>query len=213
MTLMDDNVELHCLSRIDSPQRNRFDTAMRVRAALSAVLFFTISAAHAADEYRQLVKVNTFPITLDRDFQIRKAKLFILGDTFGTKTRGGRSVRGDALSPGVARDPAVNFERSYRLFGAVTALDQRRRFGHYFDFFWRAKRPAEVAVRLEYRQAKLRTFTQAREVFYPNARGNHHTSFAVIGDDFFNDGRVLSWRCSLIEKGRIVAEERSFLWR
>lgn len=186
---------------------------MRCRAALLAVLLLTAGAARGADEYRQLAKVEPLSVALDRNFAIRKVKLFLLSDPAGPKAKGGRDVKRDALWSGVARDPSVNFERSYRLFGAVTALDQRRRHGNYFDFFWRVKRSAAVTVRLEYRQEKLQTFTQAREVSYPNARGSHHTSFAVIGDDFFNDGRVLSWRCLLIEKGRIVAEERSFLWR
>ena len=68
-----------------------------------------------------------------------------------------------------------------------------------------------MTVRLEYRQEKLRSFVQAREMTYPNAKGNHKTEFAVIGDDYFNDGRVISWRCLLIENGRIVAENRSYL--
>jgi hypothetical protein len=70
-----------------------------------------------------------------------------------------------------------------------------------------------VTVRLEYRQMLLRGFVQAREVTYPNVRGTHKTEFQIVGDDFFNDGRVNSWRCLLIENGRIVAENRSFLWR
>lgn len=198
--------------RIDSFRRNRFDTAMRSCAALSAILLLAIATARAADEYRQLSKVEPLPVALDRDFQIRKTKLYFLGAAPGARPRSTKGRR-DERADSVARDPAVNFERSYRLFGAVTALDQRRRYGNYFDFFWRAKQPAAITVRLEYRQEKLRTFTQGREVFYPKARGSHHTSFAVIGDDYFNDGSVLSWRCLLIEKGRIVAEERSFLWR
>ncbi|MDQ3120848.1 MAG: hypothetical protein M3Q89_14990 [Verrucomicrobiota bacterium] len=199
--------------QFDSFLRKRLDTTMRFCAALWAIFLFTIALVNGADEYRQLTRVEQLPLALDRDFEIRKAKLFFLGDTPGPQIRSGRGVRGDALQRGVARDPAVNFESSYRLFGAVTALDQRRRHGHYFDFFWRAKRPAAIKVRLEYRQEKLRTFTQAREVSYRNARGSHRTSFAVIGDEFWNDGRVLSWRCLLLENGRIVAEERSFLWR
>jgi hypothetical protein len=35
----------------------------------------------------------------------------------------------------------------------------------------------------------------------------------VIGDDYFDNGRILAWRCLLIENGRVVAENRSFLWR
>ena len=53
---------------------------------------------------------------------------------------------------------------------------------------------------------------QAREIRYPNARGHHKTEFAIIGDDFFDDGRVIAWRCLLIENGRIVAEKKSYLW-
>ena len=35
----------------------------------------------------------------------------------------------------------------------------------------------------------------------------------VVGDDYFDGGRVVAWRCLLVENGRIVAETRSFLWR
>jgi hypothetical protein len=38
------------------------------------------------------------------------------------------------------------------------------------------------------------------------------TEFTVIGDDYLQDGRVTSWRCLLIENGKIVAENRSYLW-
>jgi hypothetical protein len=107
---------------------------------------------------------------------------------------------------------SLGFERTYRMHGAITAADKSQRYGNYFDFFWRAKRPANVTVRLEYRQEKLRAFLQAREVTYENAKGNLKTEFAIIGDDYLQDGRVTAWRCLLIENGRIVAENRSFLW-
>jgi len=68
-------------------------------------------------------------------------------------------------------------------------------------------------VRLEYRQEKLHEFVQAQEVSYANVHGNHKTEFKVIGDDYFDDGRVTAWRCVLIENGRIVAENRSYLWK
>lgn len=162
--------------------------------------------AHPANEFRQLTKVEPLPVALDKDFVFRKTKLLLLGSAPGQR-------RATNLSAGAPKDPAVGFEGTYRLFGALTALDQGRRFGNYFDFFWRALRPADITVRLEYRQEKLRSFTQAREVSYSNVKGSRRTSFAVIGDDFHTDGRVLSWRCLLIERGRVVAEERSYLWR
>lgn len=160
----------------------------------------------AANEFRQLREATPLPKALDPAFEFRKTKLHFIGDAPGPQ-------RGRGFTGGAVRDPAIGFESAYRLHGAVTMLDRRRRFGHYFDFFWRAKRPANVTVRLEYRQQNLRAFTQAREVSYENVRGNTKTAFAVIGDDFWADGRVTAWRCLLIENGKIVAEDRSFLWR
>ncbi len=160
----------------------------------------------AANDFRQLKEATPLPKALDPAFEFRKTKLFFLGDAPGP-------TRGRGFTGGAVRDPAIGFEGAYRLHGAVTGLDQRRRFGHYFDFFWRVKRSANVIVRLEYRQQTLRSFTQAREVSYANVKGSTKTAFAVIGDDFFADGRVTAWRCLLIENGRIVAEDRSFLWR
>ena len=110
------------------------------------------------------------------------------------------------------QDASIRFERQYRLFGAVTKLDQRERFGNYFDFFWRARRPADLTVRLEYRQERLHEHVQAQEISYLNARGNQKTEFKVVGDDYFDDGRVTAWRCLLIENGRVVAETHSYLW-
>ena len=173
-------------------------------------LLAAISAGNAlaADTSKLLPKVNPLPVALSDDFQFRKTKLFLLSETPPKMRKSGLS---SGQNPGIA-ETSMNFERTYRMYGAITAADQRQRFGNYFDFFWRAKRPAKVTVRLEYRQDKLRSFVQAREVSYPNVKGNQKTEFAVIGDDYFNDGRVIAWRCLLIEDGRIVAENRSYLW-
>jgi hypothetical protein len=186
---------------------------MKLRTGIVALVVILASAAanaaklpSAANEFRQLKEATPLPKALDPAFEFRKTKLFFLGDAPGPR-------RGGGFTGGAVRDPSIGFEGAYRLHGAVTALDQRARFGHYFDFFWRAKRPANVTVRLEYRQQTLRSFTQAREVSYENVKGNTKTAFAVIGDDYWADGRITAWRCLLIENGRIVAEDRSYLWR
>src|SRR4029077_18797594 len=110
------------------------------------------------------------------------------------------------------QDASITFERRYRLFGAVTALDRRQRVGDYLDFYWKVGRPADVTVRLEYRQEKLHSHVQAQEISLASVRGNRKTEFKVVGDDYFDDGRVIAWRCLLIENGAIVAENRSYLW-
>src|SRR5437660_12433167 len=96
--------------------------------------------------------------------------------------------------------------------GSVRALADREASGTYFDLFGRAKRSSEVTVRWEYRQEKPHEHVQAQEISYRNVRGTHKTEFRVLADDYFDDGRLIAWRCLLIENGRIVAENRSFMW-
>jgi hypothetical protein len=167
--------------------------------------------------------VTPLPVALSKDFEFRKTKLYFLSEITPKQTQARQttsSLKPGALSGNPApaqktltlQDVPITFERQYRLFGAVTQLDARQRCGDYFDFFWRAKRPADITVRLEYRQAKLHEHVQAQEISYRNVRGTRKTEFKVIGDDYFDDGRVIAWRCLLVENGRIVAENHSYMW-
>jgi hypothetical protein len=199
---------------------------MRFVAALFALSSLAVAtpsqAARERVEPRIVEKVSPLPVALSNDFEFRKTKLFFLSDKApkaserARQTSSSTSLGGKSSSPNqkvaTLQDAPITFERQYRLFGAVTGLDQRQRFGNYFDFFWRAKRPSDVTVRLEYRQEKLHEHVQAQEISYRNVRGTHKTEFKVIGDDYLDDGRVIAWRCLLIENGRIVAENRSFMW-
>jgi len=183
------------------------------------ILALSASGKPPPEEPRILEKVTPLPVALDENFQFRKTKLFFLSEK-AQPGLGARqttsSLKSKSTSPSqktaTLQDQPITFERQYRMFGAVTGLDQRQRFGNYFDFFWRAKRPSDVTVRLEYRQEKLHEHVQGQEITYRNVRGTHKTEFKVIGDDYFDDGRVIAWRCLLIANGRIVAENRSFMW-
>lgn len=188
----------------------------------------------SAGETKLLTKVAPLPVALDPDFQFRKTKLFLLTEELlspkgsyqpeqsqdqGQNAGGGGLGKAGKLSntapstkTATAQDASIMFERQYRFFGAVTKLDRRQRYGNYFDFFWRAKRAAPITVRLEYRQEKLHAHVQAQEISYENARGDIKTEFKVVGDDFLDDGRVIAWRCLLIENGKIIAEDRSYTW-
>lgn len=201
---------------------SRFITGMRFVATVLILSLLTLSALGktAREQPKVVEKVTPLPVELDKDFEFRKTKLFFLSET-GPKPserahQTTNKIGGKSNSPNqktaTLQDAPITFERQYRLYGTVTALDRRQRFGNYFDFFWRAKRPSDVTVRLEYRQEKLHEHVQAQEITYKNVRGTHKTEFKVIGDDYFDDGRVIAWRCLLIANGRIVAENRSFLW-
>ena len=196
---------------------------MRFGTAVLALVFFglSFSSKGAREEPRILEKVTPLPVALSNDFEFRKIKLFFLGERAPQQAGSARqtastlNAKSNAPSQKTAtlQDAPITFERRYRLFGAVTQVDQRQRFGDYFDFFWRAKRQADLTVRLEYRQEKLHDHVQAQKISYRNVRGTHKTEFKVIGDDYLDDGRVIAWRCLLIENGQVVAENRSYMWR
>ena len=194
---------------------------MRFAVALwfLALFAFIASGKPAPVEPRVVEKVTPLRVALDKDFEFRKTKLFIISlkATTGQHARQSTSsINKKSNSPNqqtaTLQDAPITFERQYRMFGAVTGLDQRQRYGIYFDFFWRVKRPSDITVRLEYRQEKLHEHVQAQEISYRNVHGTLKTEFKVIGDDYFDDGEVIAWRCLLISKGRIVAENRSFMW-
>ena len=198
---------------------------MRFAATVLILSFLVCSALarEAREEPKILEKVTPLPVALDKDFEFRKTKLFFLSEKAPKASDRARQSTSSLNSLGAKsntpnqktatlQDAPITFERQYRLYGAVTALDRHQRYGDYFDFFWRAKRSSDITVRLEYRQEKLHEHVQAQEITYRNVRGTHKTEFKVIGDDYFDDGRVIAWRCLLIANGRIVAENRSFLW-
>jgi len=181
---------------------------MRFAVALSvlALFAFIASGKPAPVEPRIVEKVTPLPVALDKDFEFRKTKLFIISNKPSRTGQSGRQTtssinKKSGNSPGqktaTLQDVPITFERQYRIF----------------DFFWRAKRPSDITVRLEYRQEQLHEHVQAQEISYQNVHGTHKTEFKVIGDDYFDDGEVIAWRCLLISNGRIVAENRSFMWQ
>src|SRR5215467_10756545 len=125
---------------------------MRPVTALFFLCFLGVplptEASRQRVEPRIVEKITPLPLALNSDFEFRKTKLFFLSDKPPRAGEGARQstnkVGGKSNSPSqktaTLQDAPITFERQYRLFGAVTGLDQRQRFGNYFDFFWRAKR-------------------------------------------------------------------------
>jgi hypothetical protein len=100
------------------------------------------------------------------------------------------------------------------MWPATTQLDRDALRGLYFNFWWwNHGAPADVTVRLEYRQANLGPFVMAREKTYPAAKGSHRTQFTIIADDYLENGPVTNWRCLLIVDGKIVGLTQSYLWK
>ena len=138
------------------------------------------------------------PLALDDAFEVEKVF----------------SVLIDAAVTGRADVPWLRIEQDRRYFGAINAFERRQRDGHAYTVHWKAKPlvPGGVTVRFEYRQQRLGSHVQAQEVQYAKVSGRQRTEFTVQGDDYHQDGPVTAWRILLIEQGRIVGLQQSFLW-
>lgn len=145
---------------------------------------------------RQLDKANVLALALDDAFEFRKTKIFLNDPELFKPTT----------------ETMISFERQRINFGAVTQLDRQQRYGHYYTFWWKAARKADVTLRFEYRQQRLGSYVQAKEYSYTGAKGTIQSQFQVIGDDYNEEGKVTAWRAILIENGRIVGLTQSFLW-
>jgi hypothetical protein len=144
---------------------------------------------------------NVLPLAINDDFEFRKFEIFRNAPAFPGAT------------PIPTKDLMIDFERKHRLWGAIDGSDAIGRTGQYFTFFWRAKKKANLTIRLEYRQTVLKNYVQARELYYLNAKGSHTSEFAIVGNDYETDGPITSWRAILIEDRKIVALLQSRTWQ
>ena len=164
-----------------------------------AVLALTATGWSTPPTPPQLLdKARVLPLALDDAIQFRKTKIYFNDPTL--------------VKPVASQEEMITFERQRVFFGALTSADRRERYGQYFSFFWRTKRKADLTMRFEFRQANLGSYVQAREFSYPAAKGSFKSQFNIIGDDFMDDGKVTAWRAVLIENGKIVGLNQSFLW-
>jgi hypothetical protein len=166
------------------------------RILLQLAALALAAASFAVEPPKLLDKANALPLALDDTFQFRKTITFL----------------NDPKLWKPADDGMINFERQRVNFGAINQNDRRERYGQYFTFYWRSTHAADLTVRFEYRQQNLGAHVQAQESYYSAAKGTLKSAFKVIGDDYEQDGKITAWRAVLIENGKIVALNQSFLW-
>ena len=105
------------------------------------------------------------------------------------------------------------YEPKYWDHGAITGKDRLDRLGNTFVINWQNDgNPKDFTVRLDYRQAMTREKVMTKTQEYKNFDGYEKTVLKVVGEDYSKGGVVNSWRISVVRDGKIVAEEKSFIW-
>lgn len=118
-----------------------------------------------------------------------------------------------STNPRIA-DPALRFERRYRLYGAVTKAQQFEREGQYTTVFWKAvDRSQPVTVRYEYRQRETGMKVHSLEQEVTDVRRSNATEFQIVGEAFRTNGPVTAWRATLLRGKEQLGSADSFLWK
>jgi hypothetical protein len=113
-------------------------------------------------------------------------------------------------------DPMVRMEKGRRLRGAVSMEERRLRLGQYFTLLWSdpggvGDGPVEVVF--QYQQGATGSRVKRMVHTFPASDSSGKVEFAVIGDDYYKNGRILAWRASVSRGGRELASRQSYLWR
>ena len=122
-------------------------------------------------------------------------------------------LRDDERSMG--SNPWARMEKESRLRGAVTIEERRQRLGQYFTVLWSDGDTGggEVDIVFEYVQGKTGSTVKTRTEKFGAGEIRGRASFAVIGDDYVRNGRVLAWQVRFLRGGSEIASRRSYMWK
>ena len=170
-----------------------------VTAIVSVALLAGCATRKEPPRQTSISRADVMPLALSDDYQFTKVSSFF------NDSRDPRTLKQTTSA-------MIQFERQRVNYGAVSGYDRSERFGHYYNVWWKSKKPADVTLRFEFRQENLGSHVQAKELHYPAAVGTVESQFTVIGDEYKEDGKVTAWRLLIIVDGRVVGLRQSFLW-
>lgn len=117
---------------------------------------------------------------------------------------------------GMGDEPMTAMEKNRHLLGAVSMEERRQRLGQYYTILWHDEAGAgsgPVEVVFQYQQGATASRVKRMSKSFPAADGKGRAEFAVIGDDYFDNGKVLAWKATVSRGGRELASRRSYLWQ
>lgn len=113
-------------------------------------------------------------------------------------------------------EPMGRMEKQRRLHGSVSAIDRRNKIGQYYTIKWHDPEGAgqgDVEVLFQYQQGASASRVKQLEKKFPSADASGVVEFAIIGDDYFTQGKVLTWKATLLRNQQILGTRQSYLWQ
>ena len=112
--------------------------------------------------------------------------------------------------------PMARMEKEKHLHGAVSWAEQRNRLGQYYTLLWSdpdGTGQGDVELIFQYQQGGSASLVKQMQKNFPASATTGLAEFAVIGDDYFKGGKVLTWKATLWRGKREIASRQSYLWR
>lgn len=113
-------------------------------------------------------------------------------------------------------EPLVKMEKERRLHGAVSMAERRNKLGQYYALIWNDSAGAgqgEVEVIFQYQQGASASLVKRMVHGFPAVDAKGTAEFAIIGDDYFKNGKVLAWKATLLRGKRVIGTRQSYLWQ
>jgi len=124
------------------------------------------------------------------------------------------TLRDESSSSG--DDPSVRMEKLRHLHGAVTMAERKQKLGQYYNFVWsdpQAVGEGKVELVFHYQQGSSGSLIKKMTREFPSSDASGEVEFAIIGDDYFIGGKVLTWKATLRRGNRELASRQSYLWQ
>jgi hypothetical protein len=119
-------------------------------------------------------------------------------------------------APNTTDDPLVKMEKERRLHGAVSMAERREKLGQYYTLIWEEPAGAgrgEVELIFQYQQGATASRVKRMVKSFPATETKGKAEFAVIGSDYFKNGKVLAWKATLQRADKVIATRQSYLWQ
>jgi hypothetical protein len=113
-------------------------------------------------------------------------------------------------------EPMVKMEKDRRLHGAVSMEERAAKLGQYYTLIWSDPAGAgqdEVELVFQYQQGATASRVKRMVRKFPTADTKGTVEFAVVGEDYIKNGKVLAWKATLQRGQRTIATRQSYLWQ
>jgi len=121
----------------------------------------------------------------------------------------------DQVHNGDGSDPMARNEKLRRLHGAVSMEERKNLLGAYYTIQWNDPdiKHGAASITFEYQQGATGSRIKSIRRDFPKYATSGTAEVAIIGDDYFEGGRVLAWRATLRRGGETIATRQSYLWQ